>query len=310
MSELSRHLQLLAESSRVRLLSVLHADELTVGELVQVVQMPQSTVSRHLKALLEAGWVKRRTEGATSLYRGASQAPGEAAEAIWRAVLDDWTAGRTHTEDQARLRAVLAARTEEAQTLFARIRAEWDAMRDQLFGPDLLLETLLGLMGTEWVVADLGCGTGATVHRIAPLVGQVHGVDAEPAMLDVARSRCASVANVSLHEASVTDLPLPTHSVDLALAMLVLHHVPDLEAALAEVGRVVRTGGRLLVLDMRAHDRVEWSESLGHAHRGFDRSDFEAAPGWVLSGWRPLRPAPTVVGPPLFAAVLTRLDAP
>lgn len=306
MSDLCRHLQLFAEPSRVRLLAVLDQEEFTVGELVQVVQMPQSTVSRHLKALLEAGWVKRRTEGSTSLYRASDASPTLEAGQIWDTVSGDWTRGLTYREDHARLGVVLAARSELTQTLFARIHAEWDAMRDQLFGPDLLSEALLGLLGADWTVADLGCGTGEAVTRLAALVGQVHGVDAEPAMLEVARSRCASLPNVSLHNASMDALPLPSSSIDLALAMLVLHHVQDLQEAMTEVARVVRPGGRLLVLDMASHARSEWADSLGHAHQGFDAEVFQGLVEWRLTRWRAVAPRADVLGPPLFVAVLER----
>ena len=159
------------------------------------------------------------------------------------------------------------------------------------------------------MVADLGCGTGELVEALAPVVGQVIGVDREPAMLAAARSRLGGLDHVSLREGALEALPLADGEVDVAVLMLVLHHVADPSAALREAGRVLRPGGRVVVLYMVAHDRDEYRRTMGHAHLGFDEDELaRVARGVGLSVWsrRVLAPAPEASGPPLFVAVLGR----
>lgn len=306
LSDLSRHLDLLSEPVRVRLLSALAAEELAVGELVRIVQLPQSTVSRHLKALLLGGWVARRSEGTAGWFRLQTDLPAKALQ-IWSVVCDDFEASLQYGEDRARIDAVLEARLADSSTFFGRMHGEWDAMRAELFGGDFFLPTLLSLLPPELAVADLGCGTGEVLAMLAPAVGRVVGVDREQAMLQAAAQRTAGMANVELRQGGLEDLPLSDGEVDAALLMLVLHHVPEPALALAEAKRVVRPGGTVVVLDMQAHERADYRHTMGHQHLGFDEERvrcWAAAIGLTVSTLRPLAPAPEAQGPPLFVALL------
>lgn len=307
MSDLSRHLEVLAEPVRIRLLSALRSEELAVGELVRVVQLPQSTVSRHLKALLVAGWIQRRADGTSSWLRLDLDGVPEAARQLWTIVAGDFDGGLQHAEDQARLDAVLEARRVDSRTFFGREHARWDALRAELFGRAFLLPTLLSLLPGDLVVADLGCGTGEAVHLLAPSVGQVIGVDREQAMLEAAAVRCLGLSNVALRQGGLEDLPLCDGEVDAALLMLVLHHVDDVGRALIEVARVLRPGGRAVVLDMLAHGREDYRHTMGHVHLGFDEAglaELACEAGLVVHGQRALAPTPDAQGPPLFLTVL------
>lgn len=305
MPDVFDHLLALADPIRPRLLAVLAAEELAVGELARVVQLPQSTVSRHVKALEGAGWITRRTAGASSQLRIADDLAPDARE-LWAAIRPPVEASPRHAEDRARLAAVLAARAEDPRGYFGRVHAGWDAVRRELFGDAALLPTLLALLDPGLVVGDLGCGTGAVVAALAPNVREVHGVDREARMLEVAAARTAGVPNAHLHQGGFGALPLADATLDAALCMLVLHHVEDLRAALADVARVVRPGGRVVVLDMVAHDRDEYRVTMGHVHLGFTPEALRAAaaPALSLASWRPLTPDPDAHGPPLFLAVL------
>src|SRR5205085_3515918 len=128
---------------------------------------------------------------------------------------------------------------------------------------------MLGLLSRALTVADLGCGTGEAVATLAPHVRRVIGVDREAAMLDRARTRTAGIDNVDLRRGDLTDLPLRAHEVDAALATLVLHLVPDTEAAFRELGRVVEKKGTVVVTDLQPHDQDELRATMGHAHLGF-----------------------------------------
>ena len=303
------HLGVLAEPLRARMLRVLEAEELAVGELGRVLQLPQSTVSRHLKVLLVHGWLHRRTEGPAARVSAATDALDPEAARLWQLVRDDPGSARVAADDRARLASVLAQREVDSRAFFGRLAAGWDAVRDALFGRDFALPTLLALLPSHWTVADLGCGTGEVVARLAPLVHRVLGVDQEASMLEAARERTAGRDNVVLVEGDLTALPLPDACADAALCLLVLHHIADPAAALAEARRILRPGGALVVLDMVAHDRADYRQTMGHQHLGFTDAalaEHAAAAGLALGAVTRLAPDPAAQGPGLFVARLTR----
>ncbi len=299
------HLTTLSEPLRVRLLRVLEQEELGVGELARIVQAPQSTVSRHLKVLHDRGWLDRRSAGTANLFSLAlAQPPG--GDVLWTVVRDQLDGA--YGEDLRRLRAVLAQRPTDSRDFFSRLGGDWDALRQELYGGGFWLPTLLALLPGDQVVADLGCGAGGTLVTLSPVARQVVGVDREAAMLDAARERTRDCDNVTLVQGPLEDLPLADDSLDLALCTLVLHHVHRPGDALAEARRVLRPGGRLVLLDMDAHTRDDYRRTMGHQHLGFSDSALRAladTAGLALCRRRLLPPDPQVQGPPLFLAVLT-----
>jgi ArsR family transcriptional regulator len=237
----------LADDLRSRLLLVLERDELTVSEICEVLQLPQSTVSRHLKTLADGGWVASRRDTEVAASPAAAR-------------------------DRARLAAVLEARRSRSRAFFAASAESWDRMRDELFGSNLYLHAALGLLDPEWTVADLGCGTGRVTAALAPVVHKVIAIDASEPMLDAARSRLAGLDNVELRRAELEALPLADRSVDAALVVLVLHHLPQPQFVLDEVARVLRPGGRAIVVDMLPHDREAYRQEMGHVWLGFSEA--------------------------------------
>ncbi len=303
--DLFAHLCALSEPLRVRLLHVLAKHELGVGELSRALQTPQSTVSRHLKQLLQRGWVEKRSVGPASFFRMAESLEAEAA-GLWAVVLGCLDAQEPWGEDLLRVESVLAQRELDSRAFFGRHAGSWDALRSEMFGSAYLAPTLTALLPPGLTVADLGCGTGEVVLALAPSVERVIGVDQEAAMLAVARQRTAELSNVELVQSGLEDLALPDASVDAALCMLVLHHVDDLEASFAQIARSLRPGGSLVVLDMVEHERREYRRTMGHRHLGFERSGLarlaEAA-GLAERSWHRLAPDPEAQGPGLFLAV-------
>ena len=305
------HLAVLSEPIRARILRVLEREELGVGELSRVLQLPQSTVSRHLKVLLVHGWLHRRTEGPAARVSLAADSLDADAARLWALVRDDPGSSLAASEDLARLDSILAQREVDSRAFFGRVAARWDALRDELFGQTFALPTLLALLPPDWIIADLGCGTGEVVARLAPLVRQVIGVDQEATMLDAARDRVAGRVNVTLLLGDLIALPLPDASVDAALCTLVLHHLTEPGAALAEARRVLRPGGVVVVLDMVAHDRVEYRQTMGHQHLGFTEQAMRghaADAGLAVIDLARLPPDPAAQGPALFVARLAHLS--
>jgi ArsR family transcriptional regulator len=297
-------LSALADATRTRLLLALDRHELTVSELCAVTQLPQSTVSRHLRILNDQGWVTSRADGTSRQYRLA--APLEAADRrLWQVVKDQVSGGRQAVQDAGRLRGVLARRRTASREFFSTAAGQWDALRAELFGSRAGLAALPGLLDEDWIVGDLGCGTGELAASLAPFVGRVIGVDASKPMLAAARRRLEGQENVDLRVGELEALPIADRELDAAVLLLVLHHVVEPVRALAEVGRVLRPGGRVLVVDMMPHEREEYRERMGHVWQGFSA---DTIGGWMeeagLEGFRhhALPPDPDAKGPTLFAA--------
>lgn len=303
----------LSEPIRLRMLRLAEAEELTVGEIASVLQLPQSTASRHLKTLTDGGWLRRRERRTTALYRLVLDDLSPTARAIWTTARDQFTSpgGANEHELEAedhRLSAVLAERPVDSQAYFGRIAGQWDTIRQDLFGSRVLPSGALSLLPPDWVVADLGCGTGNAAEWLAPRVREVIAVDQSKAMLDAARKRLRPFDNVRFVESEVGDMPLEDGSIDAAIAVLVLHHLPDPTAVLQETARVLRRtegGGVMTVVDMTEHDRESYRESMGHRHLGFSREAIQTL--FNESGFGPpaiveLPADPRATGPGLFAA--------
>ena len=299
-------LAVLADSLRLRVLRLVEAAELSVGEVGQVLQLPQSTASRHLKSLAEAGWVVRRNEGPASFYRLVPDELAPVSRGVWAAVRESAVSLGDAAEDTRRLSAVLAQRRMDSETFFGRVGADWSVLREQLFGDTFTSGALLGLLPANWIVADLGCGTAEAAELLAPVVGKVLAIDQSSSMLDAAKERLSGVKNVEYVEAKLEELGLPTSSVDAAVMVLVLHHMPEPVRVLREARRLVRPGGPLLVVDMVRHDRADYRQSMGHRHLGFSDAtmkDLLASAGWGSSMYRELPRLVEAKGPGLFAAV-------
>lgn len=268
----------LGEMVRLRILRVLEAEELSVGEVARVVQLPQSTVSRHLKALAEAGWVQRRAAGTATLYAMSMDDLSGESRALWRAVRDQMGEGAALSADRRRVRDVLEDRKTDSQTFFGRYGGEWDRLRGELFGTRFLPPALLSLLDPSWVVLDVGCGSGNAAEHLAPAVERVVALDQSDIMLESARRRLEGVGNAEFVRGSAEQLPLGAGSVDAVVCSLVLHHVVEPARVLGEMARVLRSdrgGGVALVVDMVAHDREEYRRTMGHQHLGFSRGRME-----------------------------------
>lgn len=264
----------LADATRQRILQVLVRQDVNVSELVEILSQPQSTISRHLKVLRDAGLIVDRRDGAAAVYTAvAAGAEGNGAGGRLSHTLLDWVAEQPMPRAIAdRLEGVLHQRQAQSEAFFRRVGHHWDQMRVDCFGSAFPFEALTALLPREWTVADVGTGTGYLLPALAARFKRVIAVDPVPAMLDVARARAelGGLRNVSFHTGDLSQLPLDDGGVDLALANLVLHHVSSPPAALAELHRIMRTGGRLVIVEQAAHQLEEFHERMQDRWWGID----------------------------------------
>jgi ArsR family transcriptional regulator len=309
MNTVLEHMSALSDPVRCRMLLLLEKHELTVSELCAVLQMPQSSVSRHLKMLADDDWVASRRDGTSRFYSMAVDDLDGPASRLWPIIREQAAGTTAASQDDRRLRGVLSRRRAKSQEFFASAAGKWDHVREELFGGTFYLWAILGLVDPALVIGDLGCGTGQLAETIAPYVGRVIAIDGSADMLDAARRRLAGAGNVEVRQGELEALPLNAGELDVATLALVLHYSPEPQRALEEIARVVRPGGRILVVDMQPHDREEYQQQMGHVWLGFSEkqiSRFLTSAGFDGVRVRPLPSDPDARGPALFAAIATR----
>jgi ArsR family transcriptional regulator len=295
----------LADATRSRMLLVLERRELTVGELGAVLQLPQSTVSRHLKTLAEANWVTSRRDGTSRYYTLALDDRDTQTKRLWALLREQVAATAGADQDVRRLKSVLAQRQTASTEFFASAAGQWDRLRRDLFGGASALHALPALLDARWIVGDLGCGTGETSAAVAPFVARTIAVDRSGEMLQAARRRLREYPHVDVRKGELEALPIEDAILDAAVMILVLHHLPDPAAALGEAARVLKPSGRIVVCDMLPHDREEYQQQMGHVWLGFSDDQMRrllSAAGFADVRIVALPVDPQAKGPALFVA--------
>ena len=280
-------MQSLSDSTRARLLRLLERTELTVAEMCTTLQLPQSTVSRHLKLLSDDGWVVSRRDGTSNLYRMPNGEMDLAQKKLWNVVKSHSVPNSTSDQDDARLEQVVEARRSKSQAFFSSAAGKWDRLRAELFGHRVDAWAFAAGFPQDAVVGDLGCGTGAVAQTIAPWVEQVIAVDSSAAMMLSARKRLKDLNNIDLRRGELTQLPIEDGTLSHAILILVLPYLQTPQSVFHEARRVSKPGGKLIVVDMVPHDRSEYREELGHSWQGFPADQIQS---WMSqSGWQQTR---------------------
>ena len=171
--------------------------------------MPQSTVSRHLKALRDQAWIDSRRDGTRRFYASSAHSVPPAQRRLWMLIRESLSSSKGQEQDVQRLREVLAQRSRRSQEFFDSSAGHWDSVRRELFGDRFDLYGLLAFANPDWVVGDLGCGTGGVASRLAPFVERVIAVDSSPAMLRAAQTRVADWDNVDLRQGALESTTAP-----------------------------------------------------------------------------------------------------
>lgn len=263
----------LADPTRIRIFALLRAMELSVGELAQVLGQSQPRVSRHVKILSDAGLTERRREGSW-VFLGLGDR--RIVDPLL-AALDAWQHGRQmdhwQAADAARLAAVRADRAEAAGRYFDAHAEQWDAIRSLHVAESEVEAAMTAMLGTAPIgrLVDIGTGTGRMIALFGHDAANALGVDRSPQMLRLARARLAEAGlnSVDLRQADMYALPLADNSADTVILHQLLHFAQMPELAIAEAGRLLAPGGRLLIADFAPHDREDLRAEQAHARLGF-----------------------------------------
>ena len=260
-----------AEPTRMRLLVLLSSGDLTVSDLTDILSQSQPRISRHLKLLSEAGLIERYQEGAWAWFRLKRE--GEAAGLARKLVEEASHADAVITRDQSRLAQVRAARAEKAMAYFSRNAVGWDNIRKLHISEEKVETALREMVGDQPVdsLLDLGTGTGRLLQLFESIYRHGMGIDASREMLAVARANLekSGIAKASIRQGDIFNLPLENGGYDLVTIHQVLHYLEDPHLAISEAARMLRPGGRLVIVDFAPHGIETLRGEHLHARLGF-----------------------------------------
>lgn len=282
--EIIKYCKALADETRARLVNLLLLHELNVGEIVQIMDMGQSRISRHLKILSDSGLVVFRREGLWAFYRASESGPGrDFLDGVTGLFLDE----DIFVQDLNLAAKIIRERTVETRQFFDAIAPEWERLSREVMGElDLTREIRARMKDCECAV-DLGCGPGDLLEALSGSATTVIGVDNSSRMLELAEERFSRDTGVSLRIGELSHLPLRDEEADCVVMSLVLHHLATPMEAIREVARVLRSDGQLLIAEFDRHDNEIMRSEYGDRRLGISKAKML---NWLeQSGFKPGR---------------------
>ena len=262
----------LADETRVRLLNILIPYELNVGEIVAVMGMGQSRISRHLKVLTESGLLTSRRDGLWVFYKAVSSEPG----ASFISGLNELLAREELLKsDLQQAEKVVQERTAATKEFFDSIAPEWDQLCYEILGDIDISSRITDRLPHCSVALDLGCGPGEIITSLLQKSDAVIGVDNSPKMLEEAGKRFAGNTNVSLRIGEVEHLPLRDQEANCAVMSMVLHHLLHPKEALKETSRVLTQHAPLLIVEFKKHEDESMRRKHGDRWLGFEEQEVQ-----------------------------------
>lgn len=262
------------EPTRLRLIALLNQGDLTVSELTEILGQSQPRISRHLKLLGEAGLVERYQEGAWAYFRLSRD--GLPAKLAQKALEATSSSDPHLSRDTERLRTVKQARAGRAEAYFAANAASWNDLRQMHVSDERVEAEVLKLIGRTPFdgLLDLGTGTGRMLELLADRYRRAIGIDSSRDMLAIARTQLdeAGITHASVRQGDIFNLPLDRDSFDVVTIHQVLHFLHDPLPAIAEAARMLRPGGRAVIVDFAPHAHEELRTEHAHARLGFSQA--------------------------------------
>lgn len=270
----SYYFKTLSDETRIRLLNILRVHEMSVNELVTLMEMGQPRISRHLKILADAGFLGCRRDGVWAFYGlGASGPARQLLDAVWFLFASD----ERLLQDLEKARQLVEDRKTRARRFFNSIAPDWELLKQKIMGGFDLNGALLDMLPSCDTLLDLGCGTGDFLELAGNCAKKSIGVDSSAKMLEIARQRFKTGdGRPELRLGELEHLPLRDGEADCVVISMVLHHVPEPDAVITEIGRVLKPGGTLLVAELEKHANEEMRKKFGDRWLGFSRREMSA----------------------------------
>lgn len=256
-----------ADETRIRLLNILINHELSVNEIVDMMNMGQSRISRHLKILLDAGLLKCRRDGVWAFYSGAASGHGKS---FINAMLPMLGQDETLKKDLVTASEIIEERTKTARQFFNRIAGQWDRLKTEILGSFNLDRTIAYQIPECEKAADLGCGTGDLLSVLRLRAKRVIGVDSSSEMLKEARNRlglCGDTVDLRLGE--LEHLPMGDREVSAAVSSMALHHIQNPFQVIREAGRILEKDGIFIIAEYGKHSDESMRQKYGDLWLGF-----------------------------------------
>lgn len=263
----------LADETRLRLLHLLLHHELSVNELVSILDMGQSRVSRHLKILADSGLLSSRRDGSYIYYSGVRT---RELEHLMELIVQSGRSSRDYEQDLNRALDVLEERKHRVRSFFDNLADDWDRLKQEILGEFSLTRVVREAAGNHKAAADLGCGTGGMLLDLSRFAELVIGVDSSPRMLEKARARLQGAGvDADLRLGELEHLPMRDEEADLVVMDMVLRHVAEPLEGLREVCRVLRPAGLFIMADFDRHDQEKVRQKYGGVWAGFTAEQLE-----------------------------------
>jgi ubiquinone/menaquinone biosynthesis C-methylase UbiE len=272
--EIIKQFKALSDTTRLRLLNILNNYELNVNEIVSIVDMIQSGVSRHLKILLESGLLISRKDGSFIYYSASRTMESLLLITLACASLEK---ERVCALDLKKAEQSITIRKNRSKRFFRTMAPQWDRLKKEVLGDFDLNGVLLQMINASKSVADLGCGTGEMLGNLYKVNEKILiGVDSSPEMLEQARIKLPNLDAIELRLGELENLPMKNQEVDTVIMSMVLYHISEPEKSIHEVWRVLKPGGLFLMADFEKHDQEEIKEIIGGSWLGFEKDQIKA----------------------------------
>jgi ArsR family transcriptional regulator len=270
---ITTYFKALSDETRIRLIHSLMHHELSVNEIVSLMRMGQSGISRHLKILMDAELLKCRRDGVWAFY---SISDAEHARKFIGAIQYLFRNNTLFSEDLKKASRLIEDRNKKTVQFFDAVAADWDLIKREILGDFNLNQAIQQSLDPCGTIVDLGCGTGELIATLTQKAPKVIGVDSSVKMLEEARKRFLSVKNPpDLRLGELEHLPLSDEETDCAIVSMVLHHVSSPGRVITEIYRALKPGGILIIADLDKNRNETMRKSYGDRWLGFHRNEME-----------------------------------